>query len=74
MYDLPQTGILAQRLLEERLNAAGYHQSEFTPGLWTHEWRSICFTLVVNDFGVKYTRRQDVHHRHLQEVVHVVEL
>ncbi len=38
MYGLPQAGILAQELLEQRLNAHGYHQSKFTPGLWTHEW------------------------------------
>ena len=25
-----------------------------TPGLWTHEWRPICFTLVVDNSGVKY--------------------
>ena len=53
MYGLPKAGILAQKLLEQRLNAAGYHQSQYTPGLWTHEWRPVCFTLVVDDFGVK---------------------
>ena len=58
MYGLPQSAILAQELLEKRLNDEGYHQSEFTPGLWTHEWRPICFTLVVDDFGVKYVGEQ----------------
>ena len=38
MYGLPQSGILAQALLETRLNAHGYHQSKITPVLWTHEW------------------------------------
>ena len=33
MYGLPQAGILAQELLEKRLNAHGYQQSKFTPGL-----------------------------------------
>ena len=54
IYGLPQSGILAQELLEQRLNASGYTQSLNTPGLWTHEWRPICFTLVVDDFGVEY--------------------
>ena len=36
MYGIPQSGILAQTLLETRLNAHGYHQSKITPGLWTH--------------------------------------
>ena len=38
MYGLPQTGLLAQQLLEERLNAKGYSQSTLVPGLWTHDW------------------------------------
>ena len=62
MYGLPQAGILAQELLEERLNAHGYHQSKITPGLWTHEWRPICFTLVVDDFGVKYVGEEHALH------------
>ena len=64
MYGLPQSGILAQELLEKRLNAHGYHQSQFTPGLWTHEWRPICFTLVVDDFGVKYVGKEHADHLH----------
>ena len=43
MYGLPHAGIIAQKLLEERLNKHGYHQSKFTPGFWTHESRPICF-------------------------------
>ena len=67
MYGLPQSGILAQELLEKRLDDAGYHQSTRTPGLWTHEWRPICFTLVVDDFGVKYVG--DEHAEHLMGVI-----
>ena len=62
MYGLPQSGILAQTLLETRLIAHGYQQSKLTPGLWTHEWRSICFTLVVEDFGVKYVGKEHSDH------------
>ncbi|EJK49677.1 hypothetical protein THAOC_31417, partial [Thalassiosira oceanica] len=58
MYGLPQAGLLANELLEKRLNKSGYHQSKLVPGLWTHETRNIQFTLVVDDFGVKYTRRE----------------
>ena len=57
MYSLPQAGIIAQQLLETRLAAHGYHQSTTTPGLWQHDTRSICFTLVVDDFGVKYMNK-----------------
>jgi len=62
MYGLPQAGIIAQELLEERLMVAGYNQSKLTPGFWTHDWRPISFTLVVDDFGVKYINKDDVTH------------
>ena len=38
MYGLPQAGIIAQELLEERLLKAGYRQSKVTPGYWKHDW------------------------------------
>ena len=62
MYGLPQTGIIAQELPEERLLKAGYHQSKVTSGYWKHDWRPISFTLVVDDFGVKYINKTDVNH------------
>ncbi len=34
MYGLPQAGIIAQELLEERLAKYGYHQSKIIPGFW----------------------------------------
>ena len=33
-----------------------------TAGLWTHEWRPICFSLVVDDFGVKYVGQEHADH------------
>ena len=57
MYGLPQAGLLAKNLLEERLNKKGYKKSELTPGLWTHQWSTIFFTFCVDDFGVKYFRK-----------------
>ncbi len=41
MYGLPQAGILAHRLLEQRLNEHGYQESQVTPGLWKHALRPI---------------------------------
>ena len=37
MYGLPQAGIIAQELLQECLQKAGYTQSKITPGYWKHE-------------------------------------
>jgi hypothetical protein len=62
MYGLPQAGIIAQDLLTKQLHKAGYQQSKVTPGYWHHEWCPISFTLVVDDFGMKYINKTDVDH------------
>jgi hypothetical protein len=67
VYGLPQSGILANQLLEKRLNAAGYYQLDNTPGLWRHKWRPVMFTLIVDDFGVEYVGEQHAHH--LRDVI-----
>ncbi len=54
MYGLPQAGIIAQQLLEKRLKAHGYSQSTITPSLWKHDTCPISFSLVIDNFGVKY--------------------
>ena len=59
---LPQAGILANKLLRQRLLPHGYYECANTPGLWKHEWRPISFTLVVDDFGVKYIGQEHVNH------------
>ena len=63
MYGLPQAGILANKLLKKRLAKRGYFELPHTPGLWKHVSRPVAFTLVVDDFGVKYVGEQ--HARHL---------
>ncbi|KAL7477514.1 hypothetical protein ACHAW6_003322 [Cyclotella cf. meneghiniana] len=67
MYGLPHAGLIANELLEKRLNKHGYHQSNLVPGLWKHKWRPIWFTLVVDDFGVKYVGKE--HALHLKSVL-----
>ncbi len=62
MYGLPQAGLIAQELLEQRLSKVGYSQSKIIPGLWTHETRQTCFTLVVDDFAIKFTKMEDAQH------------
>ena len=37
MYGLPQSGLLANKLLEKRLNKHGCRQSKLVPGLWQHD-------------------------------------
>ena len=62
MYGLPQAGLLAQKLPKKRLAKHSYKQSDVTPGLSTHEWRPIYFSLVVDDFGVKYVGEEHAAH------------
>ena len=62
MYGLPQAGILANAFLKKRLNKRGYHQSKLVPGLSKHDWQPVQFTLVVDDFGVKYIGREHALH------------
>lgn len=62
MYGLPQAGILANKLLTKRLKPFGYQPCQHTPGLWRHEWRPIRFSLVVDDFGIKYVGKEHADH------------
>ncbi len=62
MYGLPQSGIIAQELLKKRLPEYGYHQSKIINGFWKHKTKPICFTLVVDNFTVKYVSNEDAEH------------
>jgi hypothetical protein len=62
MYGLKQAGLLANRLLQTRLAPFGYYPARHTPGLWLHNTRPISFTLVVDDFAVKYVGKQHAEH------------
>jgi hypothetical protein len=62
VWGLPQAGILANKLLRKQLAPHGYYECINTPGLWQHEWRPITFTLVVDDFGVKYVGKEHANH------------
>jgi hypothetical protein len=62
MYGLPQAGILANQLLTKRLEPKAYYQCRHTPGLWRHKWQLVLFSLVVDDFGVKYVGHEHINH------------
>jgi hypothetical protein len=67
MYGLKQAGLLANQLLHPLLAPFGYYPARHTPGLWLHRTRPISFTLVVDDFAVKYVGKQ--HAEHLQNAL-----
>jgi hypothetical protein len=62
MYGLPQAGILAHDRLVEHLARHGYVKAPHTAGLFRHVTRPIQFTLVVDNFGVKYTGTENAQH------------
>ena len=62
MYGLRESGYIANIELKRILVLEGYIPSKFTPGLFTHKTRDIAFSLVVDDFEVKYTKREDAEH------------
>ena len=62
LYGLPQSGILANKLLHKRLKPHGYYELPHTPGLWKHVTIPVQFTLVVDNFGVKYTGKENIQH------------
>jgi hypothetical protein len=62
MYGLKQAGLLANQLLQTRLAPFVYYPARHTPGLWLHKTRPVSFTLVVDDFAVKYVGKQHAEH------------
>jgi hypothetical protein len=62
MYGLKQVGLLVNQLLQTRLAPFGYYPARHTPGIWLHQTRPIAFSLVVDDFAVKYVAKQHADH------------
>jgi hypothetical protein len=59
---LKQAGLLANQLLQKRLAPFGYYPARHTPGLWLHKTRPIAFSLIVDDFAVKYVGKHHADH------------
>ena len=64
MYGLPQSGRISHESLVKHLDPYGYQPSSKTPVLWKHKNRPINFTLLVDNFGVKYLGKE--HSLHLK--------
>jgi hypothetical protein len=62
MYGLKQAGILANQFLQNRLAPFRYYPARHTPGLWLQKTRPISFSLIVNDFAVKYVGKKHADH------------
>jgi hypothetical protein len=62
MYISKQAGLLDNKLLQKLLAPFGYYLSRHTPGLWLHKTRPIAFSLIVDDFAVKYVGKHHADH------------
>ncbi len=51
-----------QELLVDCLKQHGYMQSKTMPGLWLHKTCPIQFSLIVDDFGLKYAGKKNALH------------
>ena len=67
MPGLKQAGKIANTHLTKHLEWYVYRSCPFTPSLWKHDSRPILFTLVVDDFGVKYVGKK--HFQHLWDAL-----
>jgi hypothetical protein len=54
MYGLPQVGLLANKLLRDRLVKFNYYKAATTPGLYHHKWCPIMFALIIDNFAIQY--------------------
>jgi hypothetical protein len=62
IYGLPQAGRLAFEKLSRLLKKHGYSACRNTPCLFKHDANGVTFTLVVDDFAIKYTDKASVEH------------
>ena len=62
MYGLKQVGIIAHKALIHHLAPFKYHSARHNPGLWQHDTRDTIFTLVVDNFAIKYTSLENAQH------------
>jgi hypothetical protein len=62
MYGSEQAGLLANQLLQTSLAPFGYYPARHTLGLWLHKTQPISFTLVLDNFAVKYVGKKHAEH------------
>ena len=62
MNGLPQAGQLSYITLIKHLQLYSYTRTGFTPGLFKHATQDTMFSLVVDEFEVKYIAKNDALH------------
>ena len=62
MPGLKQSGRISNDQLKAHLAKFGFAPVPRTPELWKHDTKPIWFSLVADDFGVKYTGKDNSNH------------
>ena len=62
MYGIPQAGKITNDKFKQNLSNFGYEPATITLGLWRHQTFPLWFSLVVDDFGIKYELQEDITH------------
>jgi hypothetical protein len=62
IYGLKQSGKIANQDLITHLGKHGYRPAAITEGLFVHETRPTAFSLVVDDFAIRYSTKEDAEH------------
>ena len=72
---IKQAGRLDSDRLTKNLARNGYAPVPHTPSLWRHYTSDLVFSLFVDDFGIKYTRKADTEHllKYLREDYEITE-
>ena len=62
MYRLPQSIEVANDKLKINMAKFGYYPEPISLGLWRHRKSPLQFSLVLDDFGVKYEHQEEITH------------
>ena len=62
VYGIPQAGKLENEYLWDKIRPHRYYEVSHTLGLWKHISCPINFSLVVDDFGMKYVGEYNARH------------
>ena len=57
-----QAGRIANDRLKAHLAKFGFAPVPITPALWKHDTKPLFFSLIVDDFGVKYIGKENTDH------------
>ena len=63
----PRSGQISKRSVTSNTEKHGYMEATHTPGYWKHMWKPISWTLIVDDFGFKYTNK-----RHMDKLLRIL--